>query len=164
MDRPLAQAAKSGGTAACDGPRSRARALPPSTGRWRAVPAAGPLTRTFGLIHDCVHCSSFASHRANTVLGHLCGTLVFTPLKDWRVTRLRHHASYGNLDAGGVGDIATLTVSEYLAEHCPGPTRVARRPAERGFPSATQAFRPPAPNATVSKVPPSPAAELDPAT
>ena len=35
----------------------------------------------------------------------------------------------------------------------PGPTRVARRPAERGFPSARQASRPPSPRSTVSKGP-----------
>ncbi|MDW7709660.1 MAG: fatty acid desaturase [Deferrisomatales bacterium] len=79
-----------------------------------AVPAAGLLVRLFILFHDCVHSSFFASSRANTVLGYLCGTLTFTPLEDWRFTHLRHHATYANLDARGVGDITTLTVEEYL--------------------------------------------------
>jgi omega-6 fatty acid desaturase (delta-12 desaturase) len=78
-----------------------------------AVPAAGLLTRIFILFHDCVHSSFFASPKANTLLGYLCGTLVFTPLEDWRFDHLRHHATYANLDARGVGDITTLTMTEY---------------------------------------------------
>jgi omega-6 fatty acid desaturase (delta-12 desaturase) len=79
-----------------------------------AVPAAGLLVRIFILFHDCVHSSFFASSRANTVLGYVCGTLVFTPLEDWRFTHLRHHATFANLDARGVGDVTTLTVTEYV--------------------------------------------------
>jgi omega-6 fatty acid desaturase (delta-12 desaturase) len=79
-----------------------------------AVPAGGLLMRIFILFHDCVHSSFFVSTKANTVAGYLCGTLVFTPLEDWRFTHLRHHATYANLDARGVGDITTLTVTEYV--------------------------------------------------
>jgi acyl-lipid omega-6 desaturase (Delta-12 desaturase) len=79
-----------------------------------ALPAAGLLTRIFILFHDCVHGSFFASARANSILGYITGTLVFTPLEDWRFIHLRHHASYANLDARGVGDITTLTVTEYV--------------------------------------------------
>lgn len=80
-----------------------------------AVPAAGLLVRVFILFHDCVHDSFFPWKAANTVLGYLCGTLVFTPLEDWRFTHLKHHGTYANLDARGVGDITTLTVEEYRA-------------------------------------------------
>ncbi|MBI5016969.1 MAG: fatty acid desaturase [Deltaproteobacteria bacterium] len=79
-----------------------------------AVTAAGLLVRIFILFHDCVHSSFLSSATANTVLGYVCGTLVFTPLEDWRFIHLRHHATYANLDARGVGDITTLTVSEYV--------------------------------------------------
>ena len=78
------------------------------------VPAAGLLVRIFIFFHDCCHGSFFASKRANTILGYVCGILVFTPLEDWRFTHLRHHATYANLDSRGVGDITTLTVSEYV--------------------------------------------------
>jgi omega-6 fatty acid desaturase (delta-12 desaturase) len=84
-----------------------------------AVPAAGLLVRIFILFHDCVHSSFFASANANTVLGYLCGALVFTPLEDWRFDHLRHHATYANLDARGVGDIKTLTVTEYVKSPWP---------------------------------------------
>ncbi|MBE0618927.1 MAG: fatty acid desaturase [Proteobacteria bacterium] len=79
-----------------------------------AVPAGGLLVRIFILFHDCVHSSLFAATKANTLVGYLCGTLVFTPLEDWRFIHLRHHATYANLDARGVGDITTLTVGEYV--------------------------------------------------
>jgi len=78
-----------------------------------AVPAAGLLVRLFILFHDCAHDSFFGSKAANTVLGYVCGALVFTPLEDWRFTHLKHHGTYANLDARGVGDITTLTLEEY---------------------------------------------------
>jgi len=84
-----------------------------------AVPAGALLVRIFILFHDCVHRSFFPSPTANTVVGYLCGTLVFTPFEDWRFTHLRHHASYANLDARGVGDITTLTVAEYVNSSWP---------------------------------------------
>jgi len=90
-----------------------------------AVPAGALLVRIFILFHDCVHSSFFASTKANTVVGYLCGTLVFTPLEDWRFTHLRHHATYANLDARGVGDITTLTVAEYVKS--PWPKRLQYR-------------------------------------
>lgn len=90
-----------------------------------AVPAGGLLVRIFILFHDCVHSSFFASATANTVLGYVCGTLVLTPFEDWRFTHLRHHATYANLDARGVGDITTMTVTEYV--NSPWPKRLRYR-------------------------------------
>lgn len=90
-----------------------------------AMPAGGLLVRIFILFHDCAHRSFFASAWANTVLGYVLGTLVFTPLEDWRFTHLRHHASYANLDSRGVGDITTLTVTEY--QRSPWPKRLKYR-------------------------------------
>ncbi|MBN1858146.1 fatty acid desaturase [Candidatus Bipolaricaulota bacterium] len=77
------------------------------------VPAAAFLVRTFILFHDCVHGSLFRSKRANRFAGCLLGTLVFTPFDDWRFSHLRHHATYANLDARGVGDVWTITRAEY---------------------------------------------------
>ena len=71
--------------------------------------------RIFILFHDCCHGSFFASRRANTVLGYVTGILTFTPFEDWRHAHNRHHATAGNLDRRGIGDVWTMTTEEYLA-------------------------------------------------
>jgi acyl-lipid omega-6 desaturase (Delta-12 desaturase) len=80
-----------------------------------AVPAAGFLGRIFIFFHDCVHSSFFASRKANTLLGVICGILTFTPYEDWRRAHGIHHATVGDLDRRSIGDIWTLTVDEFLA-------------------------------------------------
>jgi omega-6 fatty acid desaturase (delta-12 desaturase) len=80
-----------------------------------SVVAAGFLVRIFILFHDCCHYSFFPSHKANRIFGYIGGILTFTPYEDWQRTHILHHASSGNLDRRGVGDIWTLTVNEYLA-------------------------------------------------
>lgn len=79
-----------------------------------AVVAAGLLVRIFILFHDCCHGSFFASRRANAILGYVAGVLTFTPFEDWRRVHNRHHATAGDLDRRGVGDIWTMTTEEYL--------------------------------------------------
>ena len=79
-----------------------------------AVPAAGFLSRIFIFFHDCVHSSFFASRKANTILGRICGILTFTPYEDWRRAHGIHHATVGDLDRRSVGDVWTLTVDEFL--------------------------------------------------
>jgi omega-6 fatty acid desaturase (delta-12 desaturase) len=79
-----------------------------------ALPAGGLLTRTFIIFHDCGHGSFFKSQRANNFLGMICGILVYTPYYQWRFEHAVHHATSGDLDRRGVGDIFTLTVDEYL--------------------------------------------------
>lgn len=79
-----------------------------------AVLAAGFLVRIFIIFHDCGHGSFFASRRANHILGFITGVLTFTPYHHWRWEHARHHATSGDLDKRGVGDIWTLTVREYL--------------------------------------------------
>ncbi len=80
-----------------------------------AVPAAGFLLRTFIVFHDCAHGSFLSSRRANAWLGAICGLLVFTAFQRWRHEHAVHHATAGDLDRRGVGDIQTLTVAEYQA-------------------------------------------------
>jgi len=80
-----------------------------------AVVAGGILVRVFILFHDCCHGSFFASRRANTILGYVSGVLTFTPYEDWRHAHNLHHATAGDLDRRGVGDIWTMTTKEYLA-------------------------------------------------
>ena len=77
--------------------------------------AAGFLVRVFVVFHDCAHGSLLPSRRANTVLGAAMGALVLSPFVRWRHDHAVHHASAGDLDRRGVGDIVTLTVQEYAA-------------------------------------------------
>jgi omega-6 fatty acid desaturase (delta-12 desaturase) len=79
-----------------------------------AVPAAGFLLRTFIVFHDCTHGSFFPSRTANKWVGILCGLIVFTPFHSWRHEHAVHHATAGDLDHRGMGDVDTLTVAEYL--------------------------------------------------
>jgi omega-6 fatty acid desaturase (delta-12 desaturase) len=85
---------------------------------WLAVPlvvlAAGFLVRIFIIFHDCGHGSFFKSRKANDVLGIITGVLAFTPYYLWRWEHSVHHASSGDLDRRGTGDVWTLTVQEYL--------------------------------------------------
>jgi acyl-lipid omega-6 desaturase (Delta-12 desaturase) len=78
-----------------------------------AVPAAGFLVRTFIVFHDCAHGSFLLSKRANAWLGSGLGLLVFESFANWRHSHAVHHATAGDLDRRGVGDVLTLTVAEY---------------------------------------------------
>jgi omega-6 fatty acid desaturase (delta-12 desaturase) len=80
-----------------------------------AVPAAGFLLRTFIVFHDCAHGSFLPNRRANLWVGRFTGLLVFQPFANWRHNHAVHHGSSGDLDRRGTGDVATLTVDEYLA-------------------------------------------------
>ena len=80
-----------------------------------AVPAAALLVRLFMIQHDCGHGSFFKSRLANDLLGRALGVLTLTPYAFWRKSHAVHHATSGNLDRRGTGDITTLTVREYMA-------------------------------------------------
>jgi acyl-lipid omega-6 desaturase (Delta-12 desaturase) len=80
-----------------------------------AIPTAGLLVRVFLIQHDCGHGAFFTSRRANDWLGRLLGILTMTPYEVWRRAHAIHHASSGNLDRRGIGDLDTLTISEYRA-------------------------------------------------
>ncbi len=101
---------------------------------WLTVPLAMLnglfLVRIFIIFHDCGHGSFLVSKKANTVVGFITGLLTFTPYHHWRWEHSVHHATSGNLDARGIGDIWTMTVDEYLAA-TPGRKlcyRLARNP------------------------------------
>jgi acyl-lipid omega-6 desaturase (Delta-12 desaturase) len=80
-----------------------------------AVPAAGFLMRLFMIQHDCGHGSFFSYRWANDWVGRVIGVLTLTPYDLWRRTHAIHHATSGNLDRRGIGDLNTLTVREYGA-------------------------------------------------
>jgi omega-6 fatty acid desaturase (delta-12 desaturase) len=79
-----------------------------------AIPAGGLLIRTFIVMHDCGHGSFFSSRRWNDIVGFVTGVMTFTPYIQWRRDHAIHHATSGNLDKRGWGDVSTLTVTEYL--------------------------------------------------
>ena len=77
--------------------------------------AAGLLIRLFMIQHDCGHGSFLPDKSANDWLGRMIGVLTLTPYDFWRRSHAIHHATSGNLDRRGIGDIKTKTVREYFA-------------------------------------------------
>jgi acyl-lipid omega-6 desaturase (Delta-12 desaturase) len=88
-----------------------------------AIPTAGFLVRTFIVFHDCAHGSFLRSKRANARLGAVLGVVLYTPFAWWRHEHAVHHATTGDLDKRGVGDIETLTVDEYRSRSWRGRLR-----------------------------------------
>jgi omega-6 fatty acid desaturase (delta-12 desaturase) len=80
-----------------------------------ALPTAGFLLRTYILFHDCTHGSLWPSKRANIWTGRVLGLFVFSEFESWKHNHQVHHATSGDLDRRGVGDLPTLTVAEYHA-------------------------------------------------
>ncbi len=91
---------------------------------------AGFLVRTFVIFHDCAHGSLLPSKRANRYVGRVAGFFVLSPFGRWRHDHAVHHATSGDLERRGVGDILTLTVAEYRARSRRGRLayRVMRNP------------------------------------
>jgi acyl-lipid omega-6 desaturase (Delta-12 desaturase) len=80
-----------------------------------AIPAAGFLLRTYIVFHDCAHGSFLPSKRANAVLGVSTGLLVYSSFHSWKHSHAVHHATAGDLDRRGEGDVPCFTVAEYRA-------------------------------------------------
>ncbi len=87
----------------------------PWIGAFCGLLASGFVVRTFIIFHDCTHGSFFKSKKANDLVGNITGILTSFPYAKWRREHLIHHATSGNLDKRGIGDIDMLTVDEYLA-------------------------------------------------
>jgi omega-6 fatty acid desaturase (delta-12 desaturase) len=79
------------------------------------IPTAGLFIRTFIIMHDCSHGSFLASRRANDAIGFVTGVLTLMSFGKWRRDHALHHASSGDLERRGHGDVPTLTVREYRA-------------------------------------------------
>jgi omega-6 fatty acid desaturase (delta-12 desaturase) len=77
--------------------------------------AAALLVRLFMIQHDCGHGSFLPGKLANDWLGRALGVLTLTPYDYWRRSHAIHHATSGNLDRRGTGEIRVMTVSEYRA-------------------------------------------------
>ncbi len=90
-----------------------------SVSYWLTLPiliiAAGFMVRAFILFHDCCHQSFFKSSLANDILGTILGAVTLVPYQQWKRSHSIHHATSGNLDKRGVGDMWVMTVEEYMA-------------------------------------------------
>jgi len=84
-----------------------------------SIPTAGFLLRTFVLFHDCAHGSFLPSRRGNNWLGTFCGLLVYSTFLPWRHEHAIHHATAGDLDRRGMGDVDTWTVAEFRSHSLP---------------------------------------------
>ncbi|GGB08328.1 fatty acid desaturase [Macrococcus hajekii] len=71
------------------------------------------LVRSFIIFHDCTHGSFFKSKKANKILGNITGVMTLFPYEKWRREHITHHATSGNLDKKGTGDIWMMTIEEY---------------------------------------------------
>jgi omega-6 fatty acid desaturase (delta-12 desaturase) len=72
------------------------------------------LVRIFIIQHDCGHQSFFKTKQMNNLVGAICGVFTMTPYEFWRMTHAIHHATSGDLDYRGIGDVETRTVKEYV--------------------------------------------------
>lgn len=78
-----------------------------------SVVNAGFLVRLFAIQHDCGHGAFFNNRNLSDWVGRVLGVLTLTPYDVWRRTHSMHHSTSGNLDKRGMGDVHTLTVTEY---------------------------------------------------
>jgi acyl-lipid omega-6 desaturase (Delta-12 desaturase) len=85
-----------------------------------AIPAAGFAVRSFIVFHDCTHGSFMSSKRANAWVGTTVGLIVFQCFRSWKLEHAIHHATAGDLDRRGVGDVDTITLAEYESKRWPG--------------------------------------------
>jgi acyl-lipid omega-6 desaturase (Delta-12 desaturase) len=79
-----------------------------------SIIAAGFLVRIFIIFHDCAHQSFFRNKKANRILGTITGIMTHFAFSKWKRDHAIHHATSGNLDKRGTGDIWMMTVEEYV--------------------------------------------------
>ncbi|MCA0971331.1 fatty acid desaturase [Halobacillus litoralis] len=78
-----------------------------------AAITGGFVVRLFIIFHDCTHQSFLKSNKANRIIGTITGILTLFPFEKWKRAHSIHHATSGNLDKRGTGDIWIMTVEEY---------------------------------------------------
>ena len=78
-----------------------------------AIPAGAFLVRLFLIQHDCGHGAMFKKKASNDWVGRVIGVFTLTPYDVWRKQHAIHHATHGNLDKRGMGDIDMMTLQEY---------------------------------------------------
>ncbi|ARI75728.1 fatty acid desaturase [Halobacillus mangrovi] len=96
---------------------------------WLTIPVAmiagGFVIRLFIIFHDCTHQSFMDNQKANRIIGTITGIITLFPFDKWKRSHSIHHATSGNLDKRGTGDIWVMTVEEYF--EAPLKTRIAYR-------------------------------------
>ncbi|WP_132745833.1 fatty acid desaturase [Scopulibacillus darangshiensis] len=80
-----------------------------------SICASGFVIRIFIIFHDCTHLAFFKNKKANRILGTITGIITLFPFEKWKREHAIHHATSGNLDKRGTGDIWVMTVDEYVA-------------------------------------------------
>lgn len=84
---------------------------------WLSLPfsiiTAGFMIRSFIIFHDCTHGSFFKSKKLNDFFGTFTGVITHFAYQKWKREHSIHHATSGNLDKRGIGDIWVMTVKEY---------------------------------------------------
>lgn len=80
-----------------------------------AVLASGFLLRLFIIQHDCGHGAFFSNRAFSDWVGRILGVMTLTPYDVWRRSHSIHHSASGDLERRGMGDVHTLTLSEYCA-------------------------------------------------
>lgn len=75
---------------------------------------SGFIIRMFIIFHDCTHGSFFKNKKANAIVGTFTGIMTLFAFEKWKREHSIHHASSGNLDKRGVGDIWVMTIEEYV--------------------------------------------------
>lgn len=71
------------------------------------------MIRSFIIFHDCTHGSFFKNKKLNNFFGNVTGVITHFAYEKWKKEHAIHHATSGNLDKRGVGDIWVMTVQEY---------------------------------------------------
>lgn len=74
---------------------------------------SGFLLRLFCIQHDCGHGSFFNNRTLSDWIGRALGVVTLTPYDVWRRSHSIHHSHAGDLDHRGIGDVMTLTITEY---------------------------------------------------
>ncbi|MFD2830045.1 fatty acid desaturase [Corticicoccus populi] len=86
---------------------------------WLSLPfsilASGFMIRSFIIFHDCAHGSFFKNKKLNDFIGTFTGVITHFAYEKWKKDHSIHHATSGNLDKRGIGDIWVMTVKEYEA-------------------------------------------------
>jgi len=81
-----------------------------------AVPTSGFLLRTYIVFHDCTHGSFLPTKKANSWVGMFSGLFVYSNFLAWRHAHQVHHATSGDLERRGTGDVPLWTVAEYRSK------------------------------------------------
>jgi omega-6 fatty acid desaturase (delta-12 desaturase) len=71
------------------------------------------LVRIFIIQHDCGHRTFLSNSKARDIVGYACSIFSTIPYTYWAKSHHIHHSHNGQLDLRDIGDIDTLTVSEY---------------------------------------------------